>query len=111
MLPTESRALEVADVVALDAQRRRRQAERVGELLERGQRLALVGQPARLLAGERLGRVAGRELHQLALLAALRDAQVDRAAAPLGEERLEVGARPPAATGTRTSRGIDVARA
>ena len=80
-------------------ERRTGQAERLGELLERGQRLALVGQPARLLARERLARVAGGEGEQLALLAALRDAQVDRPAAALGEERLEDGAsrrRPPA---------------
>ena len=92
-------ALEVADVVALDAGRRAGQAERLGELLERGQRLALVGQPASLLAGERLGRVARGEGEQLALLAALRDAEVDRPAAPLGEERLEVGASSATADG------------
>ena len=72
-------ALEVADVVALDAERRAGQAERLGQLLERGQRLALVGQPARLLAGERLGGVPRGERQELALLAALRDAEVDRA--------------------------------
>ncbi len=82
-------ALEVADVVALDAQRRPGQSERLGELLEGGQRLALVGQPARLLAGERLAGVAGGQDQELALLPALRDAEVDRPAATLGEERLE----------------------
>ena len=51
-------ALEVADVVALDPQRRTGQAERRRQLLEGGQRLALVGQPAGVLAGQRLGRVA-----------------------------------------------------
>ena len=92
-------ALEVADVVALDAQRRPGQPERLGQLLERGQRLALVGQPARLLAGERLAGVPRGQGQELALLAALRDAEVDRAAATLGEERLEdrgLGDRPPA---------------
>ena len=89
-------ALEVADVVALDAQRRAGQAERLGELLEGGQGLALVGQPARLLAGERLARVARGEGEELALLAALRDAEVDRSAAALREERLQ--RRPPRAT-------------
>ena len=80
--------------------RRPGQAERLGQLLERGERLALVGQPAGLLAGERLGGVARRERQQLALLAALRDAEVDRPAAPLGEERLEVGAARRSAAGT-----------
>ena len=73
MLADRLAALEVADVVALDARPAGRQAERVGELLERGQRLALVGQPARLLARERLGRVPRGELHELPLLAALGD--------------------------------------
>ena len=82
-------ALEVADVVALDAQRRPGQAERLGQLLERGQRLAVVGQPARLLAGERLAGVPRGEREELPLLAALRDAEVDRPAAALGQERLE----------------------
>ena len=69
--------------------RRTGQPERLGELLQRGERLALVRQPARLLAGQRLGRVAGGEGEQLALLATLRDAQMDRAAAAFGEERLD----------------------
>ena len=64
--------------------------ERVGELLESGQCLALVGQPARLLARERLGRVARGELHELPLLPSLSDPEVDRAAATLREERLQV---------------------
>ncbi len=84
-------ALEVADVVALDAGRRAGQAERVGQLLERGQRLALVDQPAGLLLRERLGGVARGERHQLALLAALGELEMDRTAAAVGEERLEVG--------------------
>ncbi len=82
-------ALEVRDVVALDAQRRAGQPERIGELLERGEGLALIGQPARLLPGEMLLGVARGEGHQLALLAALGHAQVDRAATTLGEERLD----------------------
>ena len=51
-------ALEVADVVALDAEWRAGQPERGRQLFERRQGLALVGQPARLLAGQRLGGVA-----------------------------------------------------
>ena len=105
------RALEVADVVALDAHRRRRQAERAGELLERAERLALVGQPARLLARERLLGVARRELHELAPLAALRRPEVRprSPAAPTGTPRA------PAVSvtdrGTRTRGGTLVARA
>ena len=91
MLPTEFAALEGADVVALDAGRRPGQAERLRELLERGERLALVDQPAGLLPGQRLRGVAGGEDHQLALLAALGELQVDRASAAIGEERLEIG--------------------
>ena len=84
-------ALEVADVVALDPERSGRQAQRFGQLLQRNERLALVRQPARLFAGERLGRIAGRERHQLPLFAALRDAEMNRAVATRGEERLDVG--------------------
>ena len=51
--------LERADVVALDAHRRPGQVEGGGQLLEGAQRAALVGQPARLLAGERLRRRSG----------------------------------------------------
>ena len=86
-------ALERADVVALDAHRRTRQVERRRELLERSERAALIGQPAGLLAGQGLGGVADRQLHELALLAAPRDPQVHRPGAPLGQERLERGDR------------------
>ena len=97
-------ALEVADVVALDAQRRAGQAQGGGQFLERRQRLALVGQPAGLLAGQRLGGVALGEDRQLPLLPALGEAQVDRPAAPVAEERLEVG-------GVRDrARQVDLAR-
>ena len=89
--PDRFAALEVADVVALDPGRRAGQPERLGQLLERGQRLALVHQPACLLLREGLGGVARRECHQLALLAALGELEVHRAAAAVGEERLEVG--------------------
>ena len=97
-------ALEVADVVALDAQRRPGSPSAAGELLERGERLALVGQPAGLLARERLAGVPRRQGEQLALLAALRDAQVDGPAA--GSEGRPRGRRK-SATGRRQ---VDLAR-
>ena len=80
-----------------------------GELFECGQGLALVGQPAGLLASERLGGVALGQAEQVTLLAALRRAQVDRPAALLDEERLEVLT---VGHGRRhvDLRGIDVAR-
>ena len=111
MLPTVSRALDGADVVALDAHRRAGQPERRGQLLERGERPALVGQPAGLLARERLGGVPAREGHELALLAALRHAEADRPAAPGREERLQLGGVGQDAAGTSTSAGCRVARA
>jgi hypothetical protein len=82
-------ALDVADVEALDAQRRVGQLERVLELLEG---LAAGGEVAgagHLVAGEGLFGVAADGLHERALVAALRDAQIDAVAAeraqPLGE--------------------------
>jgi len=57
-------ALDGADVVALDARGGRGEAERIGQLRQRLERLALVGQPARLLPGQRLGRVARGEDEQ-----------------------------------------------
>ena len=51
----------------------------------------MVGQPAGVLARERLGGVPPGQRHQLALLAALRNLEVDRAAAACREECLEVG--------------------
>ena len=84
-------ALEVRDVVALDPHRRPDEPQRRGELLERAERPALVGQPSGGLARQRLRRVPRGELHQLALLAPLRGADVDAGPTTLGEERLEVG--------------------
>ena len=105
------RALEVRDVVALDAHRRPGEPERGRQLLERAERPALVGQPAGGFARERLLRVADGELHQLPLLAPLRGPQPDdarRAAAVRNASRSAVSAR---LRGTRTSRGTLVARA
>src|SRR4029077_13738540 len=79
--------LEVADVVALDARWGSRQSERIGELLEGCQRLAVVRHPACLLPRERLTGVPRGQCQQLPLLAALRDAHVDMATSALGEER------------------------
>ena len=93
-------ALEVRDVVALDAHRRSGQAEGLGQLLERGQRLALVGQPAGLLARQRLAGVACRQLHQLAPLAALRDVEADVAARACRSGTPRGRRRPAAGTGT-----------
>src|SRR4029078_2680100 len=92
--PDRLAALEVADVVALDPERWPGEPERLGQLLEGREGLALVRQPARLLPRQCLGRVAGREREELAFLPALRDAEVDRAAASLREERLEPGGLP-----------------
>ena len=75
------RALDRRDVVALDAQRRRAQPKRAGKLVERGERLAFVGQPAGLIATERVRGIARREVHQLSPLAALRNGQIYLAAA------------------------------
>ena len=91
MLATDCLPLEVADVVALDPERRIGQAERLGQLGQGAQGLALVGQPADLLAGQGLGRVALGQFEELPLLAPPGHPQVDRAAAPVGQERLEVG--------------------
>ena len=66
------------------------QIKRAGQLLERDQRLAVVREPARLLAGQRLGGVPARQLHQPPLLASLRHEQPDAAPAPRGEECLQV---------------------
>ena len=97
-------ALEVRDVVALDAHRRSGQAEGLGQLLERGQRLALVGEPARLLARQRLAGVPRRERHELTALPALRDVEADMAPALLrGTPRCR---RRPAAV----ERHVDLAR-
>ena len=65
--------------------------EGLGELLEGGQRLALVGEPAGLFARQRLPGVPCRERHELTALPALRDVEADMAPALVGQERLDVG--------------------
>ena len=109
MLPTDVGALDVRDVVALDPERGPGSPSASASSSRATQRLALVGHPARLLAGEGLAGIAGREGHQLALLAALRDGQPD------GPPRRDArNASRSAASGRRadeTCGGIEVARA
>ena len=81
--------LDVADVVALDAHRHGRQVQGRRQLLQRRQRLALVGQPASLLASQRLGRVPLGQFHQVTLLAAPGRPQMDGTSPPATEERLQ----------------------
>ena len=73
------------DVVALDSIGRRGQAERISELPERGVGAVVVGEPAHALHFERLAGVLGGHFGQAALVAPLRAANLDRAAALLGE--------------------------
>ncbi len=68
-------ALHVADVHALDAQRRLVKAERVLQLLQRGRARGEVAGAAQLVLRERLLRVALHGLHQRPLVAALRHPQ------------------------------------
>ena len=79
----------MADVEALDAQRRLVELEGVLELLERLAASREVAGARDLVAGEALRRVAGDRLHEGALVAAARHPEVDPAAAqpgqPLGE--------------------------
>src|SRR5207245_6671165 len=94
--PDRVGALDVRDVVALDPERRPRQPERLRQLLERREGLALVREPARLLARERLARVPRREDHELPLLPPLWDREPRRPATPGREERLQIRRlRPP----------------
>ncbi len=79
-------ALQVGDVVALDAQRRLVEVERVGDLL---QRLAAGGQvagAADLVLRQGLLGVALDGLHQRLLVAALGHAHLDAGAALLGQQ-------------------------
>jgi hypothetical protein len=84
-------ALDRRDVVALDAQGRARKPEGRRQLLEGDQRLALVGEPARLLPRQEVGRVAGGQLDEAVLLAPLGDLEADAPSPAVGEEGLEVG--------------------
>ncbi len=88
--PDRLPALEGGDVVALDPHRRAGEAQGRGQLLEGGQRLAVIGEPARLVAGEALRRVAPGQVDQAALLAAGRHLQADATPAALSQERLEI---------------------
>src|SRR5581483_2049113 len=81
----------VRDVVALDADRERLEVQRLAQLLERLHATRPLLLARRLLGHERVPRVLVRELLQATLLAALRDAHLDTAAALLGEELRERG--------------------
>ena len=72
-------ALDVAHVVALDAQRGLGQAEGVLQLVERPGPAVVVGRPPQPVAGELLLGVAGDGLLQRALVAPLRHPDRDRA--------------------------------
>ena len=74
-------ALDVADVEALDPQRRVGQLEGLLELLEGLAAGGEVAGPGHLVPGEGLLGVAADRLHQRPLVAALRDPQVDPVAA------------------------------
>ncbi len=82
-------ALEMGDVVALDAQRGAVQAEGVGDLLQRARARGQVGGPLGLVQDEGLLGVALDGLHQRLLVAALRNAQRDVRPAALGEPLLD----------------------
>ncbi len=84
-------ALHVADVDALDAQRRAVEPERVLDLLQRSRARGQVARPAQLVLGERLRGVAGDGLGEGPLVAALRHPDLHAGAAqpgePLGQRR------------------------
>ncbi len=80
------RALQVGDVVALDAQRRLVQLQGVLDLLQRAAAGGEVGRAARLVLLERLVGVARDGLQQGLLVAPPRDAQPHRPAALLGQQ-------------------------
>ena len=104
-------SLDRADVVALDPHRRGRQAQRGRQLLERHERPAVVGEPARLLAGQRLRRRSGRPAppgaasRRAAAPAAGRAARAAPPGTPPGRPRR------PAASAARIAGGTDEARA
>ena len=88
-------AADVGDVEALDAHRQRVEPERPLERVERLHALLAAALGAQLLLVEREPRVALGEVEDAALAAALGGADLDRAAAALGQhlgEHLELGA-------------------
>ena len=82
-------ALVVGDVVALDAVGWGGQGERLLDLGERGGGVAAVGHPADALHVERLVGVLRGHFDEASFLAALRVADLDGAAAFLGEQAVE----------------------
>ena len=77
MLPDVVGALQVAHVVALDAQRRLRQVQVVLQGVERPGPGVVVGGPLEAMAGELLPRVPGHHLEQGLLLASLGHPDLD----------------------------------
>ena len=77
------RALHVRNVVALDAQQRVGQFERLLQLHEGGATGGQVTGSAALVQGQRLARILGNRLHEFCLVAALRDANLHGTAAHL----------------------------
>ena len=100
-------ALEVGDVVALDAQRRRRRSPSAC-WISSSARLRVVRSLARLVlcSASAWRGVAGHGLLQRLLVAALRHPDRDPAAAQLAEQLLEGRGCPSGSAGTRISRGI-----
>ena len=77
------RALHMRNVVALDAQQRVGQFQRLLQLHEGGAAGGQITGTAALVQGQRLARILGDRLHELCLVAALRDANLHGAAAHL----------------------------
>jgi hypothetical protein len=79
------RALDVRDVVALDAPGPVGQVQLLSQLLQGGPRLPRVGQPLDALHLQRFAGVVDGHLHQATLLAPLRHQQLHGPSSPLGE--------------------------
>ena len=77
------RALHMRNVVALDAQQRVGQFERLLQFHEGGAAGGQITGTATLVQGQRLARVLGNRLHEFCLVAALRDANLHGATAHL----------------------------
>ena len=77
------RALHMRNVVALDAQQRVGQFQRLLQLHKGGAARGQITGTATLVQGQRLARILGNRLHEFCLVAALRDANLHGAAAHL----------------------------
>ena len=78
------------NVVALDAQQRVGQFQRLLQLHKGGAAGGQIAGTAALVQGQRLARVLGDRLHELCLVAALRDANLHGAAAHLRQPRRQL---------------------